>query len=48
MKQASGSAQDFLTWFGTMFLTMIEGSFAVHHKRWYRGTGRGAIASLSH
>jgi hypothetical protein len=48
LKQAGGSAQNFLARFRTVFLPRIEGSFAVHHKRWYRGMGRGAIASLSH
>jgi hypothetical protein len=48
LKKAGGGAQDFLARFGTMFLTMIEGSFAVHHKRWYRGMGCGVIESLRH
>src|ERR1019366_6027937 len=37
LKKPGGSAQNFLARFRTVFLPRIEGSFAVHHKRWYRG-----------
>src|SRR5450631_2208865 len=35
LKEAGGSAQDFLTW--------LDGSFAEHHQRWYRGMGFTAL-----